>query len=202
MKTFDEHTVIIWALSVALAFCVAACPPSEGNSSPPEPERPTGVSVAPVSVFHAVNMVDAMGQAQSILPMPSESVPTYTEQDLEILALIIYQEAGGNACSNATRQMVGEVFLNRVASPNYPDTFAEVATQYGQYGSLYWTGLVWPKRADLPQEAHAVKRAYEIAAALLSGSVERLLPTSVIFQSEYIQGTKIVAHQDGLYFCQ
>jgi len=195
--------VIIWALSVVFAFCVTACTPffvSEGNYSPAELERPVGVSVAPVRVFHSVSMVDAMGQKKSVPPVPPESIPTYTEQELEVLALIIYQEAGGNACSNATRQMVGEVFLNRVASPIYPDTFVEVATQYCQYGSLYWTGLVWPKRAELPQEAHAVERAYNIAEALLSGSVERLLPTSTIFQSEYIQGTKIVAHQDGLYF--
>lgn len=196
--------VIVWALCVVLAFCVTACTPllaSEGNSSPAERESPAGVSVAPMAAFHSVSMVDAMGRKQSVPPVPSESVPTYTVRELEILALIIYQEAGGNACSNATRQMVGEVFLNRVASPIYPDTFAEVATQYKQYGALYWTGLVWPKRAELPQEAHAVERAYDIATALLDGSVERLLPTSVIFQSENIQGTKIVAHQDGLYFC-
>lgn len=129
-------------------------------------------------------------------------VPIYTEEELEILALIIYREAGGDACSDETRQMVGEVFLNRVASDLYPDTFAEVATQRAQYGRLHWTGLVWPDRAALPQEAHAVARAYETAEALLDGAVERLLPEDAIFQAEFPQGTETLAEQDGLYFCR
>lgn len=124
------------------------------------------------------------------------------EQELEMLALVIYQEAGGDAASDECRQMVGEVVLNRMADPRYPDTLYEVLTQYGQYGRLHWTGLVWPKRADLPQEAHAVERAWHIAAVLLTGSVERLLPEDVIFQSEYVQGTEIVAEVDGFYFCR
>lgn len=127
-------------------------------------------------------------------------MPSYTEQEVEILAIIIYQEAGGDACSNDTRLKVGTVFLNRVADPRYPDTFEEVALQYKQYGRLYWTGLVWPERASLPQEAHAVERAYECARRLLNG--ERFLPEDVIFQSEYIQGTEIVCEQDGFYFCR
>lgn len=137
-------------------------------------------------------------------PLVVEEAPSvpYSEQELEILALIIYQEAGGDACSDETRQMVGEVFLNRVASSDYPDTFHEVALAKAQYGRLYWTGLEWPERAVLPQEAHAVERAYDVAVALLTGAVERLLPTDVIFQSENVQGTEIVAERDGLYFCR
>lgn len=126
--------------------------------------------------------------------------PTYTEEELEILAIIIYQESGGDACSNDTRLKVGTVFLNRVADPRYPDTFDEVALQYKQYGTLYWTGIVWPDRASRPEEAHAVARAYECAQRLLEG--ERFFPEDVIFQSEHIQGTEIVCQQDGFYFCR
>lgn len=126
--------------------------------------------------------------------------PAYTEEELETLALIIYQEAGADSCSDLTRLRVGTVFVNRVDSPQYPDTFKEVATQYGQYGRLHWTGLEWPERASLPQEAHAVKRAYDIAERVLNG--ERALPDDVIYQSEHIQGTEIVAESDGFYFCR
>ena len=131
-----------------------------------------------------------------------DPLPLYSEQELEILALIIYQEAGADACSNETRQMVGEVFLNRVASSGYPDSFHEVALQKAQYGLLYWTGLEWPERAVLPQEAHAVERAYDVAVALLTGEAERLLPEDAIFQAEFPQGTETLAEQDGLYFCR
>ena len=126
----------------------------------------------------------------------------YTEQELEILAIIIYQEAGGDLCSDATRQMVGEVFLNRVESSRFPDTFEAVATARAQYGRLHWTGLQWPERAVNPGEAHAVERAYKMAQTLLDGSVDRLLPTDVVFQAEFPQGTETLAQSDGFYFCR
>ena len=126
--------------------------------------------------------------------------PAYTEEDLETLALIIYQEAGADYCSDETRLMVGNVVLNRVADDRFPDTIVEVATAKRQYGRLYWTGLVWPERASRDTEAHAVARAYDIAERLLDG--ERVLPEDVIWQAEFEQGTEVVAHQDGIYFCR
>lgn len=133
-------------------------------------------------------------------PVPTEPVPTYTEADLEMLALVIYQEAGGDACSDETRLMVGNVVMNRVADDRFPDTIEEVLLQKRQYGRLYWTGLVWPERASKPEEAHAVERAYRCAEEVLNGT--RLLPDDVIWQAEFPQGTETVAEQDGFYFCR
>jgi len=130
---------------------------------------------------------------------PEVVEPTYSEADLEMLALVIYQEAGGDACSDETRLMVGNVVLNRVADERFPDTIEEVLLQERQYGRLHWTGLVWPERASQSVEAHAVQRAYDCAERVLNG--ERLLPDDVIFQSEYVLG-EIVAQQDGFYFCK
>ena len=129
-----------------------------------------------------------------------EELPVYTAEDLETLALVIYQEAGGDDCSDETRLMVGTVVLNRVADDRYPDTIADVATEYRQYGRLYWTGLKWPMRADKAEEAHAVKRAYDCAIQLLDG--DRALPEDVIYQAEFPQGTEVVVHRDGFYFCR
>ena len=129
-----------------------------------------------------------------------EELPIYSAEDLEALALVIYQEAGGDDCSDETRLMVGTVVLNRVADDRYPDTIAEVATEYKQYGRLYWTGLKWPERASKAEEAHAVKRAYDCATQLLDG--HRALPEDVIFQAEFAQGIEVVAQQDGFYFCK
>lgn len=137
-------------------------------------------------------------------PAVATSVPEpgYTDEELEILALIIYQEAGADYCQDSTRQMVGEVFLNRVASSRYPNTFYDVATQAYQYGRLHWVGITWPERASLPQEQRAVKRAYSIAEALLTNSIDRLLPLDAIYQAEFTQGSEVLASQDGLYFCR
>lgn len=130
---------------------------------------------------------------------PTEEEPQYTAEELEMLALVIYQEAGADYCSDDTRLMVGTVVMNRIADPRFPDTMYEVVTEELAYGRLHWTGIVWPPRAIRPAEAHAVKRAYAIAERILLG--ERTLPEDVIFQSEYIMG-EIVAVSDGFYFCR
>lgn len=131
--------------------------------------------------------------------VPTVSEPSYTDEQLEILALIIYQEAGADACSDDTRRKVGSVFLNRVNSPFFPDTFEEVATQKRQYGLLYLTGIKWPDRASTTIEAHAVQRAYNIAKELLIGG--SILPSNVIWQAEFIQGDGTYCYQDNIYFC-
>ena len=104
--------------------------------------------------------------------------------------------------SDECRQMVGEVFLNRVASRKYPNTFYEVATQNAQYGRLSWTGIVWPERASKPEESHAVQRAYDMAEALLEGTADKLLPEDAVFQAEFPQGTEVLIESDGFYFCR
>ena len=124
---------------------------------------------------------------------------TYTDEELEILALIVYQEAGGDKVSDDTRRLVAQVFLNRVNDSRFPDSFYEVATSERQYGRLYWTGIVWPDRASSQEEAHAVERAYKIAQEVLE-SDEPVCPEDVIFQAEFVQGD-IYAEQDGMYFC-
>ena len=129
-------------------------------------------------------------------PLPDK---TYTDEELDILALIVYQEAGGDKVSDDTRRLVAQVFLNRVNDSRFPDSFYEVATAERQYGRLYWTGIVWPERASSQAEAHAVERAYKIAQEVLE-SDEPVCPEGVIFQAEFVQGD-IYAEQDGMYFC-
>ena len=154
----------------------------------------------PVDMPHPiVPKEEAVITVAEIATVPEEVEPTYSEEELEMLALVIYQEAGGDACSDDTRIMVGNVVMNRVADERFPDSIEEVLLQERQYGRLHWTGLVWADRASKPEEAHAVQRAYDCAERVLEG--ERLLPEDVIFQSEYVLG-EIVAQQDGFYFCK
>lgn len=131
---------------------------------------------------------------------PTETEPPYSPEELDMLAMVIYQEAGADYYSDTTRLMVGTVVMNRIADDRFPDTMHEVLTEESQYGLLHWTGIVWPKRASYPEEAHAVERAYEIAERILLG--ERALPADVIFQAEFVQGSEIVAKSDDMYFCR
>ena len=153
----------------------------------------------PIQVGPATLVEDPVESVQTVAPEKDAVTSAYTEEELEILAIIIYQEAGADYCSDDTRRKVGSVFLNRVKSPLYPDTFIEVALQRRQYGALYRTGLKWPDRAANVYEAHAVKRAYTIAEELLTGG--SILPDNVIFQAEFAQGDGLYCYQDGTYFC-
>lgn len=126
----------------------------------------------------------------------AEAAP-YTEWELEMLACTIYCEAGGDACTDETRRMVGEVILNRVADPRFPSSIEGVLTQKSQYGRFHWTGVVWPSRAA--HEPEAVERAYRCADLVFTQ--ERLLPGDVVFQAEFIQG-EVAAQAPGFYFCR
>lgn len=116
-----------------------------------------------------------------------------------MLACAIYCEAGGDACSDLCRYYVGDVILNRVNDPRFPDTIEGVLTQKSQYGRFYWTGIVWPERANYPGEAAAVARAYDTARALLSGERSELYGAGYIWQAEFTQGTDVI-YLDGTYF--
>ena len=150
----------------------------------------TGMTLAPVTPIPPEPMPAAM-TVQAVLDVPAE--------DLELLACVIYQEAGGDACSDLCRFMVGDVVLNRVADSRFPDTIEEVLTQRGQYGTFSKTGVVWPARASNPGEAAAVERAYDTARRLLSGEHSELYDAGYVWQAEFIQG-KDVIEVDCTYF--
>lgn len=150
----------------------------------------TGMTLAPVMPIPPEPMPPAM-TAGAVLDVPAE--------DLEMLACVIYQEAGGDACSDDTRRKVGDVMLNRVEDSRFPDTLEAVLTAPGQYGRFSKNGIVWPERAVNPGEKHAVERAYRIATELLSGQHSELFGQGYVWQAEFEQGTDGF-WQDGIYF--
>ena len=135
-----------------------------------------------------------------VLIEESGNAEAYMEPDpyeVELLACGIYQEAGGDDQSDLCRKYVGDVMLNRVNDPRFPNTLAGVLLQPGQYGSFSLTGVVWPARAA--GEPEAVERAYQTARGLLSGEHSELFGAGYIWQAEFPQGTDIV-YLDGIYF--
>lgn len=123
------------------------------------------------------------------------------KEDWERLAIVIYQEAGGDDVCDMCRYRVADVVLNRVADPRYPDTIEDVLmdNKYGlQWGLLSVTGIVWPDKASEPGEAAAVQRAWDIAADVLEGHHSDL-NGNYIWCSEYKQGSEVI-YCDGIYF--
>lgn len=199
MKKFISGMLLLAMIFVLSSIVMLRTQVSEPQNIPTQTSvhiQPTQTVQEPVE--NIVEPVEAPVE-EPVVNVDSTSDKTYTDEELEILALIVYQEAGGDNVSDSTRRLVAQVFLNRVNDSRFPDSFYEVATANRQYGRLYLTGIVWPDRASSPAEGPAVGRAYKIAQEVLE-SDEPICPEGVIFQAEFVQGD-IYAAQDGMYFC-
>lgn len=195
MKKFISGMLLLAMIFVLSSIVMLRTQVSEPQNIPTQ----TSVHIQPTQTVQepVENIVEPV--EEPVVHVDSTSDKTYTDEELEILALIVYQEAGGDNVSDDTRRLVAQVFLNRVNDSRFPDSFYEVATADRQYGRLYLTGIVWPDRASSPAEGPAVGRAYKIAQEVLE-SDEPICPEGVIFQAEFVQGD-IYAAQDGMYFC-
>lgn len=152
----------------------------------------------PQLTVEQVNQYDVNLDIQTI--ETEKPKPSYTDEELYYMAAAIYNEAGGNACSDETRRLVGYVILNRVNDSRFPNTIKGVLEQRSQYGRFHWTGIKFADRASLPQEQSAVERAYKIARECLEAEIIPI-PSNVVFQAEFHQGVGLYSYQDGIYFC-
>ena len=125
-----------------------------------------------------------------VIEEPTVEIDPY---ELELLACVIYQEAGGDKQCDECRRRVADVVLNRMADPRFPRTMKGVLTAEGQYGNWSETGVVWPDRAKGDYEA--VQRAYRIAREVLSGQHSDLYGNGYVWQARRVQG------KDNVYCC-
>ena len=126
------------------------------------------------------------------------NLPT-SKSDTELLACVIYQEAGSDYVCDKCRRRVADVVLNRVADDRFPNTVNGVLTAKNQYGRYYYTGVVWPSRAKNASEQHAVERAYRVAEEVLNGQHSDLYGNGYIWQAGFKQGSGTVKCC-GIYF--
>lgn len=125
--------------------------------------------------LNAVGVVDAADMGDST-------------SDLYILSHLIAVEAGPNKLD---KLMVGSVFVNRVYSSRFPNTFWEVLTQANQYST-------YPGRYDQPNW-QPTEADISSAMQVLSGMFT--IPENIVGQSAKIQGTiyKVVDNGAGFY---
>ena len=101
----------------------------------------------------------------------------FSFDDLYLLAKLICAEAGSDWLSDDFRLCVGEVVLNRVESPEFPDSISDVVYQKGQYASAGTAAFA----SLVPSQA-----CVDAALRLMQG--ERKMAPSVVFQSDHEQG--------------
>lgn len=115
---------------------------------------------------------------------PEESEPTefvsyyeYTEEELDLLARLIFSESGGE--SYDTKLKVASVVMNRVTDPYFPDTIRGVIYQKNQFSVTTYriNGVIM---IDRPADEESYRAAKEV---LDYGSV---LPSTVqVFYAIY-----------------
>ena len=157
------------------------------------------------------NIEEAAPHPHEDAPIVIEDEPSYDgkgglecefKEDVERLACVIYQEAGGDTCCDLCRKRVADVVLNRVKDPRFKGTTIEEILTDGdpapQWGLYSVTGVVWPEKASYPEEAEAVQRAWDTAFDVLEGNHSDLTE-DYIWCAEFPQGTDII-ECCGIYF--
>lgn len=121
-------------------------------------------------------------------PKPTPAPKTYAQSDLDLLARVVYAEAGSDWCSDEMQLLVANVVINRMHDSRFPNTLRGVIYQRGQYQSAHTLGHVKPN-------ARAIRNAKRV----LSG--ERFCPAKVVWQSESRQGKGVWKKVGNQYFC-
>ena len=184
-------TVLLIYISTAWVWSIVAW---AGETEATEPESAVAASeleIPAVAAFVAEECFENTTEPEEI-----------DRKLLELLAIGIYREGGGDAVCDQCRLRIGDVMLNRVADDRFPDTLAGVLTQKGQYGTMYWDGITWPDRAGKPEEARAVERARDTAERLLCGEHSELYGQGYIFQSEFPNLGEEAAECCGIYYAK
>lgn len=136
------------------------------------------------------NQVETIEEQERTIAIHTDTEPIpYTQEDIDILAAVMYGEEYPNRYE---MMLAGSVVLNRVKDPKFPDTIKAVVYQFdGQY-EQYAPRTKGFIGKDLPEEC------YRLAEILLRyGSIA---PGEVIYQAHFNQGDVFWSWQ-GEEFC-
>lgn len=141
----------------------------------------TDTSIVEVNITES-NIVEYTNESELEIELESESEEEdkwWTDNDLHMLAAVIYYEAGSDECTDRHQQLVGQVVVNRMYSTEFPNTIYDVITQPMQYGTC---SMVLNNMGTdaIPQ------RCYDNALAVLNNDVD--CPSDIVWQAGFIQG--------------
>lgn len=199
-----KKLLIIVGLIILILFSISINDGKNMNSKQPLKEIPIECTATPkleeMLVMDPEDEIIAYEEVAEVVAEDQPDIfsapqPQYSESDLMLLAKVIYAEAGSDFLSDEWKMCVGEVVLNRVASPEFPNTIPDVVYQQGQYQGA---------RSGYIARLTPSERCIDIARRLLDG--ERLMEPSVVFQANFKQGSGVCkalydSHLGWTYFC-
>jgi hypothetical protein len=188
---------IIFALGMTVSFVAPVVERRTTATKPVIEVTETESSITKIQDKQSVVEHSVKAEVVEVKKVVKEPVkePTYSDDDLYLLAQLIQAEAGYDDCSDSYQREVASVVLNRVADIRYPDTIRDVIydTKYAvQYGSTI-NGMI----NNTPSQRAIANAKY----VLTHGSV---CPPDVLTQSEYIQGDiwkQYTYHGVTIYLC-
>lgn len=118
---------------------------------------------------------------------------TATDYDVDILARVMYLEAGSDWIPNQVLEKVASVVVNRVNDSSYPNTVQGVLSQPGQFSTWDRINTIAP-----------TERCYAISRQILEGGT--VIPPNVVFFANFTQGSGTYyiynnPYGNNLYFC-
>ena len=175
-------------LLMAVAFCLCTC-----AERPPEP-RPDYLQMM-LDAAHegSVELGQGMERLRGIGPGEDGYI---SFDELYLLSRYITKAFSNPRYSDQLRLCAGEVVLNRVASPDYPDEIASVIFQEGMYPEI--------SEEELNKCRCPTKASIKTALQLLQG--ERVLEADVLLMTQYPEGEIYATFCDeilgNLYLCR
>ena len=153
-------------------------------------------TIIPDHMTTDINLNIQIEDAEVIDTMTVENQPntkkSYTDEDHEYLTKVMFCEAGSSWITDEQQMLYGAVVLNRVRSPEFPNTVKEVILQPGQYH---------PEKFE---NQNPDDRTRENARKLLEG-YDTGMPKCVVFQDNRILGdvwkSIEIEHLGTTYFC-
>lgn len=136
------------------------------------------------------------GYAEDSAVIQAASADWWTAQaeldaEIDLLARVVWFEAGANWLSDRHQQLVACVVLNRCEDSRFPSTIKGVVYAKGQYSCA--SRLYSISKSNIPA------RCYENARLAAYGHVE--CPANVVWQAGFKQGRGVYAYMGNTYFC-
>lgn len=209
IRRFAPTVVFCMGVAVsALLICTLTAPPAQ----PPKAETTqasTTITQTPSTAtkpipLHTETAERVTEKPETITPetpetaeeTPPEEISRYaeldiSEQDIEILAALVYHEARGE-CFDGQVAVI-EVVLNRCLSPEFPDTVEDVVFQ--RYGETWQFSP-----APYLRTAEPTTTQYDAVYTAIEGT-DYILPAEAVFFSTTAYNDNIVAVIGNHTFC-
>lgn len=191
LKAREVIPTVLLAAAVAAAiifWAVGSCSASAGYFDAAEAKKAAAHQMA-----EAARELGYTEDSEIIIAAKGhyEAAQSEIDAEIDLLARVVYFEAGSSWISDRHQQLVACVLLNRCSDPRFPDTISENVYKKGQYacsGKLYSVS-----RDKIPA------RCYENARAAAHEAVE--CPPGVIFQAQFRQGSGVYEKIGNTFFC-